>query len=322
MMNKQTGRNKSAVRSDRFLSPWLLQHSRAFFFSLGQLYKNPGSTLLNISIIGISLALPAGFYSILENAQRVTSHWDAASHISLFLTPDTDDQQAWDLADRLKDHAEIKAVKVISSEAALAEYKRNSGFAAALDALEYNPLPPVLVVQPKTDTIASSDNQRLITSLRALPEVDSGQFDRQWAQRLHQIIKVFQRTVMILAAFFGIAVILVIGNTIRLAVYNRRQEIEISQLFGATDAFIRRPFLYSGLFHGLGGSLVAWILLEAAALLLHEPVNRLADLYGSRYLLVALNTKEVVGLFLIGAGLGLAGSWLSVKRHLRAIDPI
>ena len=321
-MNKKTGRNKSAVKSDRILSPWLLQHARALFFSLGQLYKNPGGTLLSISIIGISLALPAGFYSLLENAQRVTSHWDATSHISLFLTPDIDDQQARDLADRLKDHVDIKAVEVISREAALAEYKQDSGFAAALDALEYNPLPPVLVVQPKADSISSSNNKRLLTSLRALPEVDSGQFDRQWAQRLHQIIEVFQRAVMIVAALFAVAVVLVVGNTIRLAVYNRRQEIEINKLFGATDAFISRPFLYSGLFHGIGGSLVAWILLEGAVLLLYGPVTRLADLYGSHYLLVALSSREVVGLFLIGAGLGLAGSWLSVKRHLRAIDPI
>ena len=275
-----------------------------------------------ISVIGISLALPAGLYSFLENVQRVTARWDATSYISLFLTPDIDDQQTQDLADRLKDHADIKAVEIISREAALAEYKQNSGFAAALEALEHNPLPPVLMIQPRVDSVSSADNKRLLKSLRAMPEVDSGQFDRQWAQRLHQIIEVFQRAVMIAAALFAVAVTLVVGNTIRLAVHNRRQEIEINKLFGATNAFISRPFLYSGLFHGIGGSLVAWILLEAAVLLLHGPVTRLADLYGSPYLLVALSSREVVGLFLIGAGLGLFGSWLSVKRHLRAIDPI
>ncbi len=321
-MNKKTGKNKPAARSYGIIGPWLLQHARACLFSLGQLYKNPGGTLLIISVIGISLALPAGFYSFLENVQRVTARWDATSYISLFLAPDIDDQQTRDLADMLKDHADIKAVEIISREAALAEYKQNSGFAAALDALEHNPLPPVLMIQPRDDSVSSADNKRLLKSLRAMPEVDSGQFDRQWAQRLHQIIEVFQRAVMIAAALFAVAVTLVVGNTIRLAVHNRRQEIEINKLFGATDAFISRPFLYSGLFHGIGGSLVAWILLEAAVLLLHGPVTRLADLYGSPYLPVALSSREVVGLFLIGAGLGLIGSWLSVKRHLHAIDPI
>ena len=321
-MSKKTGKNRPLANLNKIIGGWFLQHVQAFLLSLGQLYKNPMNALLTTFVIGISLALPAGFYSFLENARRVTSNWDATSHISLFLKTDIDDQRAQALADELKNHADIKAVEVIDREAALLEYKQNSGFAAALDALEHNPLPPVIIVQPKIESISSMNNERLLKALRALPEVDSGQFDRQWAQRLHRIIEVFQRFIMIVAALLSIAVILVIGNTIRLAIHNRRQEIEINKLFGATDAFIQRPFLYSGLLHGIGGSLIAWLLLEAAVLLLNGPVVRLTDLYGSSFSLVALNFREIVSLLLLGAGLGLAGSWFSVKRHLRAIDLI
>ena len=321
-MKKQTERNRLAPTAGRHISHWLQQHARAFFFSLGQLYKNPGGTLLSTCVIGISLALPAGFYSLLENAQRVTSHLDAASHISLFLSPHVDAAHARDLAQQLGARADIDGVDVISPENALAEYKQNSGFAAALEALGQNPLPFVLVVRPRIRAITATQNKDLLAALQALPEVDSGQFDWQWAQRLHQIIEVFQRAVMIVAVLFAGAVVLVIGNTIRMAVYNRRQEIEIHKLFGATDAFITRPFLYSGMLHGTAGSLFAWLMLEVSMLLLHDPVARLADLYGSRFFLVSLSAREVFTLILIGAGLGLAGSWLSVKRHLRAIEPI
>ena len=278
--------------------------------------------MLSVSVIGVSLALPAGFYSLLENAQRITSRLDAASHISLFLSPDTGEQGARGLAHRLEARADIGGVELISPENALAEYRENSGFRAALDALDHNPLPYVLVVRPRAEAVTAAHNVELLAMLQSLPEVESGQFDWQWAQRLHQIIEVFQRAVMIVAALFAGAVVLVVGNTIRMAVYQRRHEIEIQKLFGATDAFITRPFLYSGMLHGIAGSLLAWLMLEVSMLLLQDPVSRLADLYGSRFFPVTLGAGEVLGLVLIGAGLGLVGSWLSVRRHLRAIDPI
>ena len=321
-MKQQRNRNKPApARHGRF-GHWLLQHARAFFSSLGQLYRKPAGALISISVIGISLALPAGFYALLENAQRVTSHLDVASHMSLFLSPGIDEEGVVALADRLRARAEITDVDVISPEDALAEYKQNSGFAGALDALGRNPLPFVLVVRPRSVPGAPPGDRALLSELHALPEVDFGQFDWEWALRLHQIIEVFQRGVMIAAVLFAGAVLLVVGNTIRMSVHSRRQEIEVHKLFGATDAFIARPFLYSGMLHGIAGSLLAWLMLEVSMALLQGPAARLADLYGSRFSLVTLSAGEVLGLVLIGAGLGLAGSWLSVKRHLRSIDPI
>ena len=321
-MKKQSDRNRPGHSPGRHASQWVLQHLRALFLSLGQLFKYPGNSLFSISVIGISLALPAGFYSLLENAQRITSHLDAASHISLFLAPDVDERRALELSGVLQERADIDGVEVIDPGRALAEYKENSGFAAALDTLGQNPLPYVLVVRPGVKTLVAPGNAALLETLRSLPLVDSAQFDWQWAQRLHQIIEVFQRAVLIVAALFACAVVLVVGNTIRMAVYNRRQEIEIHKLFGATDAFITRPFLYSGMLHGAAGSLLAWLMLEVSMVLLQGPVIRLSELYGSPFTPASLNATEALWLVSIGAGLGLAGSWLSVKRHLRAIDPI
>ena len=321
-MKPQRSKNKPArTRHGRF-AQWLLQHARAFFFSLGQLYRKPAGALMSISVIGISLALPAGFYSLLENALRATSQLDASPHISLFLSPDIDRARAMALADELRARADIIEVSIISPDEALAEYKQNAGFTGAMDALEHNPLPYVLVARPQSGSVLDAGNDALLAELETLAEVDIGQFDWQWARRLHQIIELVQRAVMIVAALFAGAVLLVVGNTIRMAVYNRRQEIEVHKLFGASDAFIARPFLYSGIFHGIAGSLLAWLMLEASIALLQGPVTRLADLYGSRFSLVALSPGETLGLVLIGAGLGLAGSWLSVKRHLRAIEPL
>ena len=321
-MKKQSDRNMAGHSPGRPVNQWFLQHLRAFFLSLGQLYKYPGSSLFSIAVIGISLALPAGFYSLLENAQRITSHLDAASHISLFLAPDVDEQRTLELSAALQERADIDEVEVIDPGRALAEYKENSGFAAALDTLGQNPLPYVLVVRPRVKTLVAPGNAALLETLRSLPEVDAAQFDWQWAQRLHQIIEVFQRAVLIVAGLFAGAVVLVVGNTIRMAVYSRRPEIEIHKLFGATDAFITRPFLYSGMLHGTAGSLLAWLMLEVSMMMLQGPVTRLSDLYGSPFTPVSLSATEGFGLILIGAGLGLAGSWLSVKRHLRAIDPL
>lgn len=299
----------------------LLQHARACAQSLNRMRANPGASVLSVVIIGISLALPAGFYAALENVRQLTWRWDAGADISLFLAPGTEQERAENLARRLLAQTEIATVELITPAAALAEYKKNSGFAAALDALTDNPLPYVLLVQPRADLLSADARARLLARLRELPEVSMGQFDRQWAERLHHIIVLMQRAVVLIAALLAVTVALVVGSATRLTISNQRREIELSKLFGATNAYVSRPFLYTGICYGLGGSLVAWALLVCAVLLLKEPVGTLAALYDSRFSLVALDHRDILGLFLIGAGLGLAGSWLAVRRHLRAIEP-
>lgn len=317
-----TTRNKAPshrFRPGALLRAWLNQHLHACLFSIVQMLKNPLGSLLTIGVIGVSLSLPAAFYLVLGNIARLTDHLGGGLEINLFLKQEVELDAARELVEKLTATTAVGAVELIDRETALQEYRENSGFADALAGLEDNPLPHVILVTPEDDLVASDRSQDLLATLQGLPEVDSAQFDRQWALRLFSIIEIFRRGVYILATLLAFAVLLIIGNTIRLAIYNRRDEIEINQLFGATDAFIQRPFLYSGLIHGLAGSLMAWLLLGLAALLLENPVVRLSSLYNSDFRLIHLQPMETLLLIIIGGALGLVGSWVAVKRHIRSI---
>ena len=317
---KRAPRKKGSSRSFRHaVSTWMLQHLQACLFSVGQMVKNPMGSLLTTAVIGVSLSLPAGFYLLLENAHRLTAGWAGAVQITLFLDMNVDAKAAADLARDLSKRDDVDGVKLIDRDQALQEYIQNSGFAAALNGLKENPLPNVLLVRPAGGIVETARADTLIEYLRSLKQVDSAQFDRQWATRLLTFIELFQRGTYMLSFLLAFAVLLIVGNTIRLAIYNSRAEIEINKLFGATDGFIQRPFLYSGLIHGMGGAIMAWIILLGASTLLAPPVQHLARLYGSSFQLSGLATGP--GLVLISAGgiLGLAGSWIAVHRHLRAI---
>ncbi|MEE8321097.1 MAG: permease-like cell division protein FtsX [Gammaproteobacteria bacterium] len=314
--------SRSLDEIKRRFSMWTLQHAQAFVFSLGQLIRNPISNLLTASVIGISLALPSGFYIVLENAQEITSGWDSSLQITLFLKYEVDDAAANTLAQRLEQDQSIEKATFISREEALAEYRHLSGFEEALQALDENPLPSVLLIRPGGTAMNSPvENEQLLARLRQLPEIDSAQFDQQWVKRLFALLDIIKRVVIILSTLLAIAVLLIIGNTIRLAIYNRRQEIEITKLFGATDAFIRRPFLYSGLWYGVCGSFIAWLLTTFSLQLLRQPVSVLAELYASDFHLIGLTIQDTFILLLSGVLLGLIGSWVAVHKHLRDIEP-
>jgi len=321
-MNRRTTAQSNRFSLRRTFNVWLMQHAHACIFSTGQIFKNPLTSLLTTAVIGIALALPTGFYLLLENCQRVVTSWDNSAKISLFLKLDTSDGRALSLAREIRELDAVRSVSYISREAALKEYQQHSGFSKALSALEENPLPAILLVQPRLEQLGNRESADFLKQLRALPEVDTAQFDRQWIRRLFAIIDIIQRAAIILAILLAVAVLLIVGNTIRLAVYNRRTEIEVNKLFGASEAFIQRPFLYYGLFHGIGGSLVAWGLLSLSLLLLDAPVVRLARLYSSDFNLHGLSMPGTFLLFAAGAGLGLVGSWVSVRRHIKAIEPV
>lgn len=323
---KRKGRGASRKRyfTERMsdgVKTWVLQHLQAAVYSLGQLARNPIGSFMTVAVIGIALALPAGFYLILDNAKRVTSGWDMTLQIAVYLNQDVGADNAQQLADELRGDEAIKSVDYISREQALTEFRELSGFADAIDALRDNPLPAVLLVQPASAATDTAAFERLLARLQKLPDVDQAKFDRQWLQRLQAIIETVQRAVMVLSFVLGLAVLLIIGNTIRLGIYNRRSEIEITKLFGATDAFIQRPFLYTGFWYGVLGATFATLLITAAILLLSGPVRELASLYASNYRLSGASVTQLLTLFGAGVGLGLAGSWLSVQRHIRAIEP-
>ena len=320
-MNKRTTSQNNSLNLKKVFNMWLMQHAQACIYSIGQIFKNPVNSLLTTAVVGISLALPSGFYLLLDNCQRVAAGWDNSTQISLFLKLDINEERALSLSDEIRLFEGIASVEYISRDVALEEYRQKSGFGDAISALEKNPLPSILLIHPRVRSLSSQDSEKLMQQLRTLPEVDTVQFDRQWIQRLFAIIDIVQHVVIILSILLAIAVLLIVGNTIRLAIYNRRTEIEVNKLFGATEAFIQRPFLYSGLFHGIGGGLIAWCLLSLSLLMLEAPVLRLAELYSSDFRLHGLSYTGFLLLILTGASLGLVGSWVSVQRHIKAIEP-
>lgn len=297
---------------------YFIRHLQVFFYSLGQLARAPFASMMNLMVIGISLALPTALYVSLGNMQTLSAGWGGNAQISVFLKSGITQNKATALARRLEQHQAINSISIITPEQALEEFKQHSGFGDALDALPGNPLPTVLLVEPVADT---AQLQQLLSELNKQQQVDMAQLDMQWVRRLQQILEIAQRAVLLLAILLATGVILTTSNTIRLAILNRRQEIEIMKLIGATNAFIRRPFLYSGLLHGLLGASIAWLLVTAGILALSGPVTQLASLYGSSFQLAGLNALASLSLLLTGTLLGWLGSRIAVGRHLAEIEP-
>ena len=303
------------------IGTYAARHAQVFFASLGQLSRTPLASLMTAAVIGIALAMPAGMNELVKHAQRLSGGWDSVTQVSLFLKPGTSATQADRLAQRLRKLPNVVDVDYISPEDALTEFQRLSGFGNALEALDENPLPGVLVVQPTLVDARPEASARLLEQLSQEPEVELAQLDMQWVKRLYAVMEIVQRGVLVLAALLALAVVLVVGNTIRLAIQNRRDEIVIIKLIGGTDAFIRRPFLYAGFWYGLFGGLIAYALVSGAMIALNGPVQRLAGLYRSQFGL-HLPDLATVGVLVAGSiALALAGSWLAVGRHLRSIEP-
>lgn len=318
--------NQGATRRHRLsLNEWLRSygrlHAQVLVSSLGRLYRTPFSTLLTTAVIAIALALPSGLLVLLDNLQRLNTHWDGSSSISLFLKQSVSDAKAGQLARELEDWPHIASVRTIQREQALAEFRELSGFGDALAALEENPLPSVLEIRPVTANTPDQDIEALLDKLGRLPEVELAQLDLQWVRRFGALMEIGRRGILVVGALLALAVLLIVGNTIRLDIQNRREEIEVSKLIGGTDAFIRRPFLYTGLWYGLLGAVLAWVLVSLGFWLVDAPARSLAGLYDSSFLLSSLSWQGTGLLILTGVALGLAGSWLAVGRHLGAIEP-
>ncbi len=319
MASPTDNRGGASAEKKGGIKAWARDHARVAVTSLGRLYRHIGTSLMTAAVIGIALSLPAALQVLVGNARMVSGSWEGAARISLYLKANVSDAQARAFADTVRHMDGVAEVQYISSDQALAEFKQLSGFGDAVSVLDKNPLPAVLVVRPTDGSPdAAADLQH---QLAGNPNVDQVRLDLQWLKRLTSILDIVRRVVDILAGLLGLAVIFVVGNTIRLEIGGRRTEIEVSKLLGATDPFIRRPFLYHGAWYGLGGGFIACLLVGGAVALMTAPVGRLAGLYGSTYELQGLGFLGVLGLIAGGAVLGWAGSWLAVARHLRAIEP-
>ena len=302
------------------LSRLALDHTRALSTTLLELRSRPLGTLLTAFVIGITLALPAGLHALLRNLDGLGGGADASLRASLFLKDAIDADAGQQLARRLSKRAGISEARYISRDQALAEFKSHSGFGEALDILQDNPLPAVIVVTPdRRQPQAQVD--ALMKELATLPEVETAKLDQEWLKRLYAILALVQRGVLLIAGLLAAAVLVVVGNTIRLDISSRREEILVLKLIGASNAFIRRPFLYTGLWYGLAGAVLACLLVVASGFALAEPASRLTGLYGDTISLQGLSFEAVLGVFAAGILLGWLGAFWTVSRHLSGIEP-
>ena len=302
------------------MSNWFLLHVRTCVGALGRLVRQPLASLMTVLVIAVTLALPASLHLVIKNAQSISNNWENALDFSVYMKGNVALNDATRLASLIERRADVAHVTLISAQEALEEFKLASGFGSALDHLKTNPLPHTLVVRPSS---ANTEQSMVLLheELRNLPESDLVQIDTDWVQRFHAILDILRRAIAIGAGLLGVAIVVIIGNTIRLDIQNRREEIEVTKLIGASNAFVRRPFLYSGLWYGLGGGLLALALVGYGLYALEQPVRRLAGLYNSAFTVLDLDLFESLIIIGIGVLLGLSGSWLAAARHMRRIEP-
>ena len=297
------------------------RHLQALLGSFGRLARAPLATLLTLLVIALALALPAALRLFVTNAQVASGNFANAVDLSVYLRTEVPLAKAQQLAQVAQQRHEVAAVKLISADEGLQDFRTYSGFGDALAALKDNPLPHVLHVRPRPEDSSPAALEALRRYFSAWPEVDVVQIDAEWVMRFNAILEVLRRLLIIAAALLGIGVLAVVGNTIRLEIAGRRAEIEVTKLVGGSNAFVRRPFLYTGILYGLGGALLAWGIIAFVIVVLAEPVATLARLYGSRYALRGPAPEDIAVLLGAGAVLGWLGAWISAARHLRSIEP-
>jgi cell division transport system permease protein len=303
------------------VSSYGTRHLQALFGSLGRLTRAPLATMLTLMVIGVALALPAGLALMVDNLRTATGDLSNAVDFTVHFKLDTPIARVEQIATGARDRPGIASITVRNASQALEEFKQASGFGDALSALEDNPLPHHLVVRPEKNASGPTEVESLRRYFAAFPEVDIVQLDLDWVRRLHSLLDVLRRVMWLVVAVLGLGVLAVIGNTIRLEIQQRRPEIEVTKLVGGSNAFVRRPFLYTGIFYGLGGALLAALIVFGGLAWLDQAVGVLSAQYGSRFHLTGLDGRGLGMLVGVGAALGWLGALISTGRHLRAIEP-
>lgn len=298
---------------------WFTAHRLAFTGTLGRLAGAPLTTLFNIAVIGTALALPTGFYVLLANLQGLAQQYAPEPQVSLFLAADAAAADVRAIENRLKAHTGVASFRFVPRAQALESLRTRAGLADLLAGLAHNPLPDAFVVIPAAGNASALEALR--SELRAWPRVAEVLVDSDWARRLDNLLAIGRYAVLMLAAALAFALVAITFNTIRLQILTQRDEIEVSKLIGATDGYIRRPFLYLGTLIGGSGGLAAWIMVWGALQIFNRQLGALAELYGIPLALTHLSATDSAYTLLFAAWLGWFGAWLSVRRHLIAYDP-
>lgn len=305
----------SGARAPSHVGTWLDHHVYSLVASLGRLFRKPFATLLTIGVMAVALALPLGLWLVLGNVARFAGTVQQSREISVFIRQDTDAARATALADELRGRADIAGVEHRSPADGLADLRRRGDLGEAIDVLGENPLPHVLVVTP------AGDEALLAASLRRLPEADLVQHDAEWRQRLDAWLRFGGRAAWLLGALLGAGALLVVGNTVRLDIQSRREEIGVLQLLGATDGFIRRPFLYLGAWYGVAAGALALALLALAGVALRPAVAELASRYGSQFTLEGFAPANALAVLAASLVLGWLGAGVVTGHFLRQTRP-
>lgn len=300
---------------------YLLHHLQAALAALERLRNSPLHSLLTVAVIGIAIALPTAFWLTLDNLEQGTGGWqDGAPRISLFLVQPASKDDLYGLAEQIEQNSRVAEVEPLTADQALAEFRAETELEEALELLNANPLPHVLTV-----TVSASLNPQevddLAQELAQLNQIERMRLDQEWVNRLHALMNLAERALATLAILLAVAVILIIGNTIRLTIESRREEIEIIKLIGGSNGFVRRPFLYEGFWYGCGGGTCAGFITEAGRLTLQQPAQRVADAYAGNITLQGIGLEGAIVLLCGGGLLGLLGAWLAVGRHLASLEP-
>jgi len=323
MMARAKGREGASASRTRWRDQyhsWLRHHRLSAADSLRRVLEHPWSSLLTWLVIGIALALPVGLNVALDNVQSVSADWDSPAQISLFLKIGVSEKDARQLELELAGRDDISSTVLILKDDALEEFSELTGFTDVLASLDENPLPNLIVVSPAAD-VAPQAVSVLRNELLARPQVEQAVLDMEWLQRLNSLMELGRGIVLAVGCMLVLGVALILGNTIRLAIENRRDEILIVKLVGGSNAFVRRPFLYTGLWYGVGGGIIAALLVGLSLWLMDEPVRNLARLYQSNFSLQGLGLMGGLNLVILGGFLGLFGAALAVSRHLSRIEP-
>ena len=300
------------------ISRYLTLHVENLTGAIARVVDRPLGSLMTVLVIAIALVVPAGLRVMVDNARALSGTWEGAADFTVYLEMAVDDPAAEALSQQVGQRNDVERAELLSRSDALAEFRAYSGFGEALDLLEENPLPHALIVRPAG---TGADLDRLVEDLDALEETALVQLDTEWLERLRAILDLARRVVDVTTVLLGLAVIVVIGNTIRLEIGNRREEIEIIKLVGGSDGYIRRPFLYLGLCYGIGAGVLAALIIVLGLGLVASPARALMELYGSDYRLAGLSLSDTAWLLGVGGFLGWAGAGIAVARHLREIEP-
>jgi cell division transport system permease protein len=301
---------------------WFRQHGAALADALRHVASSAGSFSLNVLVVAIALALPIAGLTLLENVRPVSEQLAVEPEISLFLTMDTPRERVTALGPQIRrivqESGNTGRLEFIPREKALTLLKDKTGLSDAITALGENPLPDgyVLKLSGVQSAADATRVEALAAQLKALPSVEYVQIDSAWVKRLAALMQVLRLALLFLAATLGVVVIAVVFNTIRLQVMTQREEIEVCRMFGATDAYISRPFYYSGALLGLAAGGLALGVVAVSLEPFNHAIAEFARLYASEFRLAPLGLSMTLALIATSAALGLLGSLLCVKRHL------